>query len=338
MTQPSAACCKGTPISLHGPEYKLSGEFIDIGGTKYYVTGPENATSAIVLVYDIFGFWTQTLLGAEILATTKISSSPQGIKVFVPDFFGPGNEADIAYWPADTGEKWDYIFKIFENQAEKEKNLKRLGEFMNVLKERDEVKNVKSWGIAGYCWGAKIVTMASQEGTIFKAGAQTHPSLVDPEDAKLVTIPQIVLLSKDENKEQCKTYENNVKVEKYFEAFDDQVHGWMSSMLSDVLKYGSIGFMENMEGEIPSSEELTKRGGKNKHLKVFCKAQYAFRGLDTNGRIDELVDRLCTNEHKPVFSELVKFQKNLRQRAADELEGSWRNRLTDDQMAEEHAK
>ncbi|TGO51857.1 hypothetical protein BCON_0153g00240 [Botryotinia convoluta] len=101
---------------------------------------------------------------------------------------------------------------------------------MNVLKERDEVKNVKSWGVAGYCWGAKIVTMASQEGTTFKAGAQTHPSLVDPEDANLVTIPQIVLLSKDENKEQCKAYENNVKVEKYFEAFDDQVHGWMSSM------------------------------------------------------------------------------------------------------------
>ncbi|KAM0149790.1 hypothetical protein ACHAQE_009250 [Botrytis cinerea] len=208
MTRPSAACYKGTPISLHGPEYKLSGEFIDIGGTKYYVTGPENATSAIVLVYDIFGFWTQTLLGADILATTKISSSPQSIKVFVPDFFGPGNEADIAYWPADTGEKWDYIFKVFENQAEKEKNLKKLGEFMNVLKERDEVKNVKSWGIAGYFWGAKIVTMASQEGTIFKAGAQTHPSLVDPEDAKLVTIPQILLLSKDENKEICAIVSN----------------------------------------------------------------------------------------------------------------------------------
>lgn len=50
--------------------------------------------------------------------------------------------------------------------------------------------------------------MASQEGTIFKAGAQTHPSLVDPEDAKLVTIPQIVLRSKDENKEVCAIVSN----------------------------------------------------------------------------------------------------------------------------------
>ncbi|KAI9647917.1 hypothetical protein NHQ30_004306 [Ciborinia camelliae] len=204
MTQPSAACCKSAPISLHGPEYKLAGEFIDIDGTKTYVTGPSDATSAVLLVYEIFGFWTQTLLGADILSTTKSPSSPQGIKVFVPDFFGPGNEADIAYWPADTDEKWEYILKVFREQAEKEKNLKKLGEFMSVVKERDEAKNVKSWGIAGYCWGAKIVTLASQEGTIFKAGAQAHPSLVDPEDAKLVTIPQVVLLSKDEDKEALK--------------------------------------------------------------------------------------------------------------------------------------
>ncbi|KAB8294817.1 hypothetical protein EYC80_006778 [Monilinia laxa] len=230
MTQPSAACCEGTPVSLHGPEYKLAGEFIDIDGTRYYITGPSNATSGILLVHDIFGFWTQTLFGADILSATKTSSSPQGVKVFVPDFFGPGNEAGIAYWPADTDEKWDYILKVFREQAETEKNLKKLEGFMEILKERDELKGVKSWGVAGYCWGAKIVTLASQEGTIFKAGAQTHPSLVDPEDAKSVTIPQIVLLSKDENKEQCKEYEDNLKVNKYFEAFDDQVHGWMSSM------------------------------------------------------------------------------------------------------------
>lgn len=45
----------------------------------------------------------------------------------------------------------------------------------------------------------EIVTLASQAGTIFKAGAQAHPSLVVPEDAKLVTIPQIVLPSMDED-------------------------------------------------------------------------------------------------------------------------------------------
>ncbi|TGO23533.1 hypothetical protein BPAE_0129g00170 [Botrytis paeoniae] len=164
MTQPSTSCCKD-------------------------ITGPENATSAILLVYDIFGFWTQTLLGADILASTKTSSSPQGIKVFVPDFFGSGNEADIAYWPADTDEKWEYIFKVFREQAEKEKSLRKTLGIINVLKERDEVKNLKSWGLLD------IVGVQSDNGfarrTIFKPGAQTHPSLVDSEDAKLVTIPQL---------------------------------------------------------------------------------------------------------------------------------------------------
>jgi hypothetical protein len=51
----------------------------------------------------------------------------------------------------------------------------------------------------------EIVTLASQAGTRFKAGAQTHPSLVEPEDAKLVVIPQIVLPSMDEDPEVGRT-------------------------------------------------------------------------------------------------------------------------------------
>ncbi|TGO51856.1 hypothetical protein BCON_0153g00230 [Botryotinia convoluta] len=110
---------------------------------------------------------------------------------------------------------------------------------------------------------------------------------------------------------------------------------------SDVLEYGSIGYLENLEGEFPSAEELAKSGRgakKGKHLKAFWKAQCAFRGLDVNGRIEELVDRLRTNEHKPVFPELVKVQKDLRQKAVDELEDAWKNRLTDSQKAEEDVK
>ncbi|RAL58740.1 hypothetical protein DID88_003046 [Monilinia fructigena] len=147
MTQLSVACCEGTPVSLHGLEYKLTD-----------VTGPANSTSGILLVHDIFGFWTQTLLGADVLSATKTSSSraPQGVKVFVPDFFGPGNEADIAYWPADTDEKRHYILKVFREQAETGKNLKKLEGFMDVLKEIDEAKGVKNWGVAGYCWGTKV--------------------------------------------------------------------------------------------------------------------------------------------------------------------------------------
>lgn len=47
------------------------------------VTGPADATKAIVIIYDIFGYFEQTLQGADILA----HSGEQKYKVFIPDFF-----------------------------------------------------------------------------------------------------------------------------------------------------------------------------------------------------------------------------------------------------------
>ena len=48
------------------------------------ITGPENATKAIVIVFDIFGYFEQTLQGADILA---YSGEEQKYKVFMPDLF-----------------------------------------------------------------------------------------------------------------------------------------------------------------------------------------------------------------------------------------------------------
>ncbi|KAM3075155.1 hypothetical protein ACMFMF_005835 [Clarireedia jacksonii] len=206
MTDPSAACCKGKPIHMHGPEAELKGEFQEFDGLKTYVVGPPTATSALLVIYDIFGFWTQTLHGMDTLSLTATSSSPAGLKLFAPDWFD-GAEADISYWPADTDDKLKYIKGYFATHADPGKTLKRMVSVMEAIRGREEYKGIERWGIAGYCWGGKlfdgvkIVTLASQEGTIFKAGAQTHPSLVEPEDAKLVTIPQIVLPSMDEDPE-----------------------------------------------------------------------------------------------------------------------------------------
>jgi hypothetical protein len=47
------------------------------------VTGPADATKGIVLIYDIFGYFDQTVQGADILAT----SHHQKYKVFIPDWF-----------------------------------------------------------------------------------------------------------------------------------------------------------------------------------------------------------------------------------------------------------
>lgn len=48
------------------------------------VTGPSDATKAIVVIYDIFGYFDQTVQGADILAH---SDEKQKYKVYIPDWF-----------------------------------------------------------------------------------------------------------------------------------------------------------------------------------------------------------------------------------------------------------
>lgn len=77
----SEACCNIPPVVSKG--YKPKGSYETIGGLKTYVTGPADATKAIVVIYDIFGFFDQTVQGADILAT----SDKQKYKVYIPDWF-----------------------------------------------------------------------------------------------------------------------------------------------------------------------------------------------------------------------------------------------------------
>lgn len=48
------------------------------------VTGPAEATKGIIVIYDIFGYFDQTVQGADILST---SDDHTKYKVFIPDFF-----------------------------------------------------------------------------------------------------------------------------------------------------------------------------------------------------------------------------------------------------------
>jgi hypothetical protein len=57
------------------------------------VTGPASSNTAILVIYDIFGYFPQTLQGADILSTADKDHSYQ---VFMPDFF-EGQPADIAW-------------------------------------------------------------------------------------------------------------------------------------------------------------------------------------------------------------------------------------------------
>lgn len=58
------------------------------------MTGPARSKKAILVVYDIFGFFPQTIEGADILA---YSDPDHEYQVFMPDFFH-GEPADIAWY------------------------------------------------------------------------------------------------------------------------------------------------------------------------------------------------------------------------------------------------
>lgn len=217
----SAACCNIPPIISKG--YKEKGKYESIGGIKTYVTGPSDATTAILFIYDIFGYFPQTLQGADILAT---SDKDHKYQVFMPDFFD-GKPVDIAIYPPDTKEKEEQLGAFFQGTGAPPKSAAKVPEIIKQLSSYNS--NIKKWGVVGFCWGGKIVSLTSQAGSPFSAAAEAHPAMVDPSDAEKITIPICLLASKDEDAEAVKKFEANLKVEKYIETFGDQIHGWMAA-------------------------------------------------------------------------------------------------------------
>jgi dienelactone hydrolase len=73
------------------------------------------------------------------------------------------------------------------------------------------------------------VALSSGDATPFKAVAQVHPAMLDPEDAKKVTVPICTLASKDEDPNDVSGFNANLNVQSYVETFEDQIHGWMGT-------------------------------------------------------------------------------------------------------------
>jgi dienelactone hydrolase len=109
------------------------------------VTGPSSAQVAILSVYDIFGFYPQTIQGADILAHGDKDAS---YMVFMPDFF-EGSPADLEWYPPDTEEKGAKLGEWFKTAAPP-KHLPKVPGIVKAAQEYNE--NIKTWGIIGYCW------------------------------------------------------------------------------------------------------------------------------------------------------------------------------------------
>lgn len=101
----SQACCNIPPVVSKG--YQNKGGYEEIGGFKSCkktrnnvwlfihryltvvffqldVTGPKDAAKGVLVIYDIFGYFPQTLQGADIMSS---SDDHQKYKVVMPDWF-----------------------------------------------------------------------------------------------------------------------------------------------------------------------------------------------------------------------------------------------------------
>lgn len=221
MDQHSEECCKIPPIVVK--DFQPKGEYTTVDGLKTYATGSADAKHGIMMVYDIFGFFPQTVQGADILA---YADNDRSYRVFMPDYF-EGSPADVSWYPPATSEHKEKLGAFFEGPAKPEKTAARLPKVLEAL--RKENPQIESWGVVGYCWGGKIVSRLCCKGDLFKAAAECHPAFIDPDDAKEVKIPIAILASKDEDVEAVKAFEANLKVKNHVETFSDQPHGWMAA-------------------------------------------------------------------------------------------------------------
>jgi len=221
MSKHSEACCQIPPVISKG--YESKGKYITLNGLKTYVTGPSDASQAILSVYDIFGFFPQTIQGADILAH---SDKEHQYQVYMPDFF-EGEYADVAWYSLDPKEKGEKVGNFVKTKAGPAKHLPKVKQIVQEAVEQNP--NIKSWGIMGYCWGGKIASIVAGQQTKFTAAVQAHPAMVDAADAEKVQIPMCVLASKEEPAEDVKKYDEALKVKKHVETFPTQIHGWMSA-------------------------------------------------------------------------------------------------------------
>ncbi|KAJ5608719.1 Dienelactone hydrolase [Penicillium herquei] len=223
MSGISKACCSfHPPVVSKG--YKPKGAYQTINGIKTYVTGPETATKAILVVYDIFGFFDQTVQGADILAT----SAEQKYRVFMPDFF-EGSPADISWYPPTTDEHKKLLGEFFSTKAAPPANLPKIPK---IVEEANKLAPAGKydWAMLGLCWGGKITALTvAGDNQIFKAAAQVHPAMVDPNDAKTIKVPFAVLASKDEPAADVEAFQKALTVPHHVETFSDQIHGWMGA-------------------------------------------------------------------------------------------------------------
>ena len=155
----------------------------------------------------------------------------------MPDFFD-GSPAEYSWYPPTTPEKEEKLNAFFAGPAEIQKSLARL---WKVQKGMQAIfPHIEKWAIIGYCWGGCVASYASGPETPFSTCVQLHPGFAPPDVAAKISIPTLVLLSKDEVDEEDRApfeealgksidHPVEVKDRTRIVTFGDMEHGWMSA-------------------------------------------------------------------------------------------------------------
>merc|ERR1711964_27421 len=113
----------------------------NIAYKKTYVTGSSNASKGLLYIYDIFGYFPQSIQGADILATSDKDNQYQ---VFIPDWF-EGKPADISWYPPDNDEKGKALGNFFQTTGAPPATASKVPTIVEALTKA--YPSIKTWGV-----------------------------------------------------------------------------------------------------------------------------------------------------------------------------------------------
>ncbi|WZN59248.1 dienelactone-like hydrolase [Chloropicon roscoffensis] len=182
---------------------------------------------AVIVAYDIFGF---TENKRTRLVCDQIAAA--GMRVIMPDFYrGTDVLAHFKTFPPEGGipAVIDWVTGVapFDTVIE---------ELFEVVVKYLESTGVRSIGMIGFCWGGKVVMLASKRGKI-KGGVSCHPAFLEPEDGANADCPQFFMPAGDDP--PIDPVFNAMKSKPFFDkckkkVYSDQPHGWvLRSDMSD---------------------------------------------------------------------------------------------------------
>ncbi|KAG9100397.1 hypothetical protein FRC06_004173 [Ceratobasidium sp. 370] len=218
----NTACCSIPPV-IPKEKYTPKGEYKPYGSfKKAYVVGKQGTGRAIIGIYDIFGYFPQTIQGADILAETLDAF------VVYPDFFDDQPWPNEAFPPRNE-EEGKKLQQFFGEAANLDNRLAEL----TTLADQLRTEGAKFVGTVGFCWGGKLSTVAATTGKT-DAAVSIHPAMLDVKDAENLKVPLAIFPSKDE---PLDLYEQIIKTistkpfasKNVYKVYGDMYHGWAAA-------------------------------------------------------------------------------------------------------------